>query len=267
MSSLIPCTVQILTRNSGATLEACLATLTSFAEIIMVDGGSTDATCDIAKAYPNVRIINQDKKYQNQDGRITDYAGVRNQALAAASFPWILAVDSDEQVSPQMLEAIRSIVESGKPAAYQVFRRFVLHGEKIMFAAGYPAYQVRFFHRECVEVYEKPIHERPKLKPGVQVRVLSGDLLTPLPPASSLWPKYRRYLAMDASRLQNVGWQWWVKWGFARNVRTIVGVFARAILIRLIPRGGKRLPMIYEFQAMWYAWQMMIRTCPLFRHP
>src|SRR3989338_5513637 len=96
MKDLIPCSVQVLTRNSEASIERCLESLQSFAEVIVLDGYSTDRTRAIAKRFQNVIVVDQDKSFLDGDGRITDFAAVRNAGLALAKELWFLYVDSDE---------------------------------------------------------------------------------------------------------------------------------------------------------------------------
>ena len=65
----IHATVGILTFNSAQTLERALESVKDLAEIIICDGGSTDATREIALKY-GARIIDQDKKFKNPNGSL-----------------------------------------------------------------------------------------------------------------------------------------------------------------------------------------------------
>jgi glycosyltransferase involved in cell wall biosynthesis len=87
-TSKIPCSVLILTFNSGNSIDKCLASVRDFAEIIMSDGGSTDATLDIGEKY-NCKIISQDKIFKNIDGSINDFSGLRNQLIVSANYDWV----------------------------------------------------------------------------------------------------------------------------------------------------------------------------------
>ena len=85
--NMIPCTVGILTKNSGLSLRRTLESVKDFLEIIICDGGSTDDTIAIAREY-GARIVPQNKEFLDTDGYIQDFSAVRNQTLAAATFDW-----------------------------------------------------------------------------------------------------------------------------------------------------------------------------------
>lgn len=262
MTPLIPCTVQILTRNSAASLPKCLATLTEFDEIIVQDGYSDDGTREAATKFPNVRILDQDKRFLNAEGRITDFASMRNESIRAAKYDWLLVVDADENVDPALVEEVRRIVSANVPGIYRAFRRFYVNGEKIMQSAGYPALQIRLFHRSLTDGYVKPVHERLKLHDGVPQLMLASELPVPLPPAAQLEPKYVRYAKMERERIGKAKWGFWLYWILFRNLRSIAAMLLRIANIWLIPRPGKRMPLAYEFQHVRYLLRVMWMTVP-----
>ena len=94
----ISATVGILTFNSEKTLERALESVKDFAEILICDGGSTDSTREIAARY-GAKVIQQDARFKNADGRLRDWGGVRQQMLESASNEWFLYIDSDETIS------------------------------------------------------------------------------------------------------------------------------------------------------------------------
>jgi hypothetical protein len=263
MSHAIPCTVQILTRNNADNLEQCLQALSSFDEVIVHDGYSADGTRDIAQKYPNVRLMDQNRTYLDSDGRIIDFAAMRNESLKAAKHDWIFMVDADEQVDSDLVAEIGEIVKRNQPGVYQVFRRFYVNGEKIIFCSGYPVYQIRFYHRSLTEGYVKVIHERLALNPGVKVQTLKAELPTPLPPWRELQPKFDRYLAMEVKRLGLMSWGRWIRWTLLRNLRSVLGLSVRLLWIWLIPRMGKRLPLAYELQYIRHSLRTIVHTFPL----
>lgn len=263
MTHSIPCSAMVLTRNSAQTLEACLSSLKAIEDIVIVDGYSTDATREIAKKFPNVRVVDQDKKFADEHGRIIDYSGVRNQALAHAQHPWVLVIDSDEAASSELIDEVRNIVTNATPGVYNAFRRFFIDRVPVMHCAGYPAYQIRLFHQSCTKGFEKMVHERLALLPGISPRTLAAEINTPLPPAATLWPKYERYIELDLKRHGKTSWGRWWKWVLLRNMKTIIGILGRSLLIRLRPRKGRTMPFAYEWQAVRYAFTIIVRTFPL----
>ena len=90
-------TVTILAKNAadtiGATLDSCIA----FPDVLVFDTGSNDQTIEIAKRYPNVRVVEAEFK---------GFGPAHNAASALARFDWILSLDSDEVVSSELMENI-----------------------------------------------------------------------------------------------------------------------------------------------------------------
>ena len=82
MESNIPCSVLVLTRNSAATLERCLAPLAGFAEIVVHDANSEDNTVEIAKKF-GAKVF---KQYDTEEKsvRVKDFTEIRLKQRAAA---------------------------------------------------------------------------------------------------------------------------------------------------------------------------------------
>lgn len=247
-TALIPCSVQVLVRNVGGSIDACLQSLAAFDEVIVQDGYSTDGTREKARAYSNVTMMDQNRAYLDADGRIVDFSSLRNESIRAARHDWVFVIDGDEAVTPAQVEEVRAIVEHNVPGVYQAFRRFVVNGVPIQWSITYPALQIRLFHRSLTDGYVKPIHERLALMPGVTTQMLREELPIPLPPAAALRPKYYRYLLMEVQRANALRFGGWLKWVLWRNLRTTAGLTARLLWIWLLPRRGKRLPLSYEVQ-------------------
>jgi putative flippase GtrA len=259
---LIPCSVQVLTRNSEETIRHCLDTLKPFAEVIVQDGHSTDRTVEIAKEYSNVVILPQNTLYLDDEGRIKDFSAIRNESIHAATYDWVLVVDADEGIKPDLTDEVRSLIETDKKGVYVAFRRFYVKNQKILYSSQYPALQIRFFYRPLIEGYQKPVHERIKLKPGVETQMLQSELPVPLPPAKELRQKYHRYLLMEAKRAEHITFFGWCKWVLWRNTRSMLGVTARLLWIWLIPRKGDRLPLAYESQFLMHSFKTIFYTFP-----
>lgn len=260
--ALIPCTVQVMTRNNAEGIKKCLDSLTMFAEVIVQDGNSTDGTREVALSYPNVRLIDQDKTYLNGEGRITDFAAMRNLSIDAAKHDWIFVVDGDEHVDAGLIREVGEIVGVNKPGVFQAFRRFYIDNQPVIFCSGYPALQIRLFHRTLTNGYIKPIHERLDLKPGVAVQMLKAELPVPQPPVSQLQAKYDRYLAMEVKRLGVLPWGRWIKWIFLRNLRSSIGLTLRILWLHILPLPGKRMPLSHEFAYVRHSLRTIMHTFP-----
>lgn len=262
MSTLIPCTVQVLTRNNEASIKKCLDTLTDFAEVIVQGGPSTDRTKEIAMSYPNVRWMDQNPAYLDPDGRITHFSNMRNESIKAAKHDWLFVVDADEGSRSDMASEVREIVERNEPGVYEAFRRFIIDGEPVMHCSAYPAVQIRLFHRSLTEGYGKPVHERLILKPGVATKMLRTELPVPLLPARELEAKYDRYLLMEVKRGGVMPMGRWIKWVLLRNIRSIIGLSLKLGAIWLVPRKGKRMPLSHEWAYIRHSIRTIIHTFP-----
>ncbi len=261
---MIPCSVQVLCRNNIGNIRHCLETLRDFGEVILQDGYSTDGTRDAGQEFPNVRILDQNKTLLDADGRITHFANMRNESIVAAKYDWLLVVDADEGIREDLREEVRAIVERGVPGVFRAFRRFYVGGERIDRCAGYPAYQIRLFHRSLTTGYVKAVHEKLQLHPGVQVHTLHAELPVPFPPAHTLDAKYRRYLAMEVQRLGKLSWSRWFALLF-HNLRSAVGISVLVAWMWITPGTGKRMPFAYDWQAIRQSLLTAWYTCPLVR--
>lgn len=99
--SSIPCSVYIVTLNCAAWLENTLNSVQDFAEVVILDSGSTDQTYAIAQRYPNVRISHQDWQ---------GYAGQKSLALAKCQQDWVLNLDGDEVLSSELKQQIIDVI-------------------------------------------------------------------------------------------------------------------------------------------------------------
>ncbi|WP_086175479.1 glycosyltransferase family 2 protein [Acinetobacter sp. ANC 3903] len=101
----IPCSVYIVTLNCGAWLEDTLNSVRDFAEVIILDSGSIDDTYAIAQSFPNVRISHQDWQ---------GYAGQKSLALAQCQHDWVLNLDGDEVLSPELKNEIEQTIQANQ---------------------------------------------------------------------------------------------------------------------------------------------------------
>ena len=100
--SVLPVSLIVLTYNEAANIARCLDSANFVAEKIVVDCGSTDETCDIAREH-GARVVEQDW---------LGFGAQRNFASTLAAHDWILALDADEALSPELAREL----ELGLPA-------------------------------------------------------------------------------------------------------------------------------------------------------
>lgn len=241
----ISCTIEVLTRNSAATLEQCLESVKDFAEILILDGNSTDGTLEIARRY-GCKIY---KQYEIEEPliQITDFSEVRNKGLRLATYDWFMFIDSDEYLSSGVVEEIRSIVENPQPAAYAWWqpRKYVLEdGRVVDCAATYPNKQIRLFHRAHTAQFIKPVHERIALKDGTRVGTLGGVEYVPFGTMASLKSRWERYSKMERSLYEGAS-QAKLLHLIRRQIRGVFIYIFKMIRSFFFCR-GVRLPLSYE---------------------
>ena len=158
----IPCGVGILTLNSEAGLPACLTSLERFQEVVVCDGNSTDRTLEIARSFGATVVKQYDTDEPNQRC-VTDKANVRQRNMDAATSDWYFFMDSDDTLSPEVVEEIKSIVTNPHPPflVYRMPTRIFIAGKEIAHEATYPSYQVRLINKKLVQpTFKGRVHER-----------------------------------------------------------------------------------------------------------
>lgn len=180
--------VCILTKNSAASLSKTLDSVRPFAEVVLLDNGSTDNTLAIASAYPNVKI---------HQAPFIGFGPLRNKAAALASHDWILALDSDEIVSPALATEIFSLKLAG---AYLIPRHNFYNGKRIRGCGWDPEAVVRLYDRRQTRYSEAPVHEALLVPPDQAIRLKSPLLHTPYRSISDFLAKMEHYSTLFAQQ-------------------------------------------------------------------
>lgn len=166
--STISLSVIIITLNEETSLRSCLESVKWADEIIVVDSGSSDNTLEIAREY-------SDKIYTESEWK--GYGIQKQRAQDKATGKWILSIDADERVTPELKKEIEVVIRKDEVAAYSMpilpycFGRFIRHG------GWYPAPKVRLYPREKARYGSQQVHEKLDYVGDVPIRQLSGDLL------------------------------------------------------------------------------------------
>ncbi|HEY1808941.1 MAG TPA: glycosyltransferase family 2 protein [Acidobacteriaceae bacterium] len=183
--------VAIITKNEEANLARTLESVRWADEIVVVDCGSTDRTAEIAGSFGAKFFVEEWKGFGAQ----------KNSAIAKCSSDWILALDADEEISPELAEEIRGML-SGSPAheAYFLPRRNFFLGRWVRHGGYYPDRKLRLFQKASCRFEESVVHEtvRPKGTAGQ----LRGDLLHhAYPTLDSYIEHMNRYSALGATQV------------------------------------------------------------------
>ena len=167
MSEPLPLSLVIITRDAAHELGACLASVMFAAETLVVDSGSSDDTAALA-ARSGARVIEH-----SWEG----FGPQKNFAVGAATHDWVLCLDADERVTPELAAAIQAAFTGGIPAtkAFSFARRNRFLGRWLAHGEGYPDWNLRLFDRRHARWSADPVHE--KVVADGPVARLRGDLL------------------------------------------------------------------------------------------
>lgn len=145
-----PISVTIIAHNEAERIGACIDSASWADEIIVVDSGSTDDTQEICRKRGALVI------QHSWEG----YAAQKNFALSEASHSWILSLDADECVSPELAEEILFVLSDDAPAeGYRMPRKNIFFGCWFRHGDLWPDYQLRLFRRDAGAFNEKSVHE------------------------------------------------------------------------------------------------------------
>jgi glycosyltransferase involved in cell wall biosynthesis len=148
--------VAIITRNEEQNLPRTLASVQFADEIIIIDSASTDRTVEIARGF---NAIVFDEPWQG-------FAAQKNMAIAHCTGQWILSLDADEELTPELQAQIRTLLPSNPPHdAYYLRRRNLFLGRWMKRGGYYPDPKLRLFRRDTANFSqsprfaERPVHE------------------------------------------------------------------------------------------------------------
>lgn len=167
-----PLSISIISHNEEANLRRCLASVGDLArEIVIVDSGSTDGTAAIAAEF-SAQFVHQPW---------LGYTAQKNHCLTLCAQPWILALDCDEELTPELCESIRGFFASGDDQKFDgawMSRLVWFMGRWIHHGDWYPDRKVRLFRRDG-SLWQADgggqVHER--LVVRGECTTLRGDLL------------------------------------------------------------------------------------------
>lgn len=160
-----PLSAVIIAKNAARQLPECLESLAFCDEILVVDSGSDDGTVALAQSR-GARVIEAEWR---------GFGPQKRYAVEQAAHDWVLCVDADERVSPELRSAIERALAAPANAAYRFPRcnrflgRYLRHGE------GYPDWSLRLFDRRRARWSDDAVHE--KVLTDAAVGTLTGDLL------------------------------------------------------------------------------------------
>lgn len=162
--------VAMIVKNEAQDLAQCLDTVKDWVdEIVILDSGSQDRTEEIALAYGA-------KFYQH-----TDWQGFGKQRQLAQQYvtsDYVLWLDADERVTPELRQAIINAVQQNRAeTVYQIGRLSEVFGRQIRHSGWYPDYVVRLYPTHYAQYGDELVHEKVHFPKNAKVEKLAGDLL------------------------------------------------------------------------------------------
>src|SRR5215468_375938 len=152
--------IAIVALNEEANLPRTLASVRWADEIVVVDSGSTDRTRDIAGEY-GARVIVEPWR---------GYTAQKNYALELCTKDWILSLDADEEVSPELVEQIRAaLIGPAKFDGYSMPRKNLFLDRWMKHGGFYPDPKLRLFRRGKAYSTGHDPHDRFEMKNGEPV--------------------------------------------------------------------------------------------------
>ena len=143
-------TITLITLNSEKTLKPVLEAVSWADEIVLVDSGSTDGTLEIARHF-KAKII-----YRAFDG----YGSQKNFATEQASNDWILSLDDDEILTPELQQEIQNLDLSATDYhGYKIPRSLIFLGKLLRFSGEYKRLTLRLFNRKYGNWNAEYVHE------------------------------------------------------------------------------------------------------------
>jgi glycosyltransferase involved in cell wall biosynthesis len=148
--------VAIVAMDEEANIGRTLASVRWADEIVLVDSGSEDRTCEIAREH-GARVV-----FEPWRG----YVAQKQYAIDLCTKDWVLLLDADEEVSPSLAEEIRAAIARPNPATgYRLPRKNLFLGRWMRYGGFYPDPKLRLFRRGKGFVSGHDPHDRCELKP------------------------------------------------------------------------------------------------------
>jgi len=257
----IPCSVGILTLNSGATLRRCLDSVKDFAEIVICDGNSTDDTLEIAREY-GAKIV---KQYDSNEPNLRcnkDKANVRQKNMEAASYDWYFFMDSDDALPAGIAEEIKNIALNPNPEfmVYRMPGRIFIDGREIKHEASYPSYQIRLINRKIKPYFKGKVHDRLEFdRKKYKVGELKNyyDFHWTKERAENYWKYLKMYSGWEAEVLGHGSRRSFFYWCVYKRLRIIAGYLYRIPKMYLLYGFKDSMPPRIQFLTLWHHFYLL----------
>lgn len=253
-SNSIPASVLVVSFNEKEDLHECLRRVRDFAEIVVVDLGSTDGSDEVAEKMAT-RLIRHE--------RVPTIETLLPRLTAHVSLPWVLRLDPDEWVEPSLISDIQEMLRLDHDSGIiEMPMQYYFRGKRVRTTVwGGIRYVARMFHRDRVSFKtDAPVHSN-FITPAGQyktrrIQATDANVIRHMWVHSlgDLWHKHRRYIELEAEARRIEGFRFtWLGW-----IRSILGHLKQNLLDLKGIRGGPTgvfLSFFYSWYVGMYLWE------------
>jgi len=187
-------TAVVTAYNEAGNIGDCLESLRFADEVIVVDSFSADGTPDLARQR-GARVLQHE---------YLSPAAQKNWATPHSSGEWVLAVDADERVTPELAAEIGRALASRAHDGYEIKRRSFFLGHEIRHSGWQNDWVLRLFRKDRGRYLERQIHEQVTLE-GTVGRLRAPLLHYSYRTLDDYWRKLRRYAEWNAAEVRRRG--------------------------------------------------------------
>ncbi len=150
----------VITKNEENNVKGCLETLKWADEIVIIDSGSTDRTREIAAGFTEKIFTTSSDVFSEK----------RTISFDKTSNDWILFLDADERITPELQNEILSLKTKEGVYGYRLNRRNYCFGQWLKHSGVYPDKHIRLFNKIFASISPRIVHE------GVEIKGNVGEL-------------------------------------------------------------------------------------------
>lgn len=184
--------VVIISRDAASTIASCLDSVKTVQDVVLFDNGSSDQTIELAQHYPNVRVI---------QGDFIGFGPTKNQALDFANRDWVLALDTDERVTTELLDSLVARRPTQGVEVFEIERRNFFMGRWVRRGGWGNDRLVRFFNRRFHRFSQQAVHEKVVLHRDSNVMRINGAIEhLAVRELSDLLEKVNRYSSLSRGK-------------------------------------------------------------------
>jgi glycosyltransferase involved in cell wall biosynthesis len=148
--SKIPVSVAIITQNEELNIRGAIESVSDFEDVVVVDAFSKDSTADICKQY-NCRLFQHEwEGFARQKQKAVDYTELQ----------WVLILDADERVTPELQKEIESRISDTSLKGFYIPRKNFFLGRWIKHSGWWPDHTLRLFRKDVSHMEQREVHEK-----------------------------------------------------------------------------------------------------------